>query len=259
MHRKLPRINALLAIVVLSALALLALETFSLDVPILSIALGAVVPLYLVGYAILCAIQPDHDESIVNLIAIPIGLSLSVGAMCAFLLSLVLVPINGFSISAFYALVVCIVCGIAVVRPPRTAYALQRHLSPPWDGASILFPAVVVSVSAGLIISAVTSKETFNDPPFTQMWMVYGESSEISMGIANYEGVGQVYDLELSLSGERMLVWQKISLLPGETWEAVLPLTDTESWEGQLVAALYLEEQPGTTEPYRQTHIWLEK
>lgn len=94
--------------------------------------------------------------------------------------------------------------------------------------------AVIVTISA--LMLARSGAENTPTPGFTQFWMLPGNRGSVRLGVKNEEITTLSYQLVVSGGEQIIQQWTTITIKPGETWEAALPLPDTpfEKIDAQL-------------------------
>lgn len=249
--RLLRRTGDLVAVIVLAGAAA-ALALGSVDVVPLRAVFALQLILVLPGYA-LTALALGKQVRGAARVALVVGVSLAATALLGVVLNLL--P-SGLTTDAWAVALagVTIIAALAALR--RRLLERERWRAATWRAVwpggrpAALFALAAVAVAAAIVIGDTGALHQQREEKFTQLWILPGTSGHtVQVGVKNGTPAPRTYRLVLaatpgsgaSLLGPRVLqAWPRISLPPGEQWQATLRVPDAlgrQRLQGQLYRA----------------------
>lgn len=229
---------------------------------------GLLLALPLPGYALMRAMFAGRLPEPVQQLALVIGLGLSLSILAGFLLHFVPVGMSRGSWAATLAGLTVIVSLIALSRELRLPVAQQALAGVQQADAGaqplgrlggsqarMLGAAVLIGLAAFAVARVGAAEQPY--PGFTQLWVLPGSDSSISVGVHNREGSDQRYTLRLSAGGEALGAERAVALADGQTFQVQvrLPASLTMPGSGATVEAIL--ERQGESDPYRRVLLRL--
>lgn len=232
----------LLAIVVLTLIAGLALSAGENDVPANALFALPLV-LFVPGYAISLALFRKNTLTVAQLVLFSLGLSLAVVALGGLVLNYTPWGLQ-FNTWLFWSVGVSLIASaIAFLRghEPLTVFSRGSFRRPPLRDLILLgFAGVSVLVALGL--SRIPAPPEGN-LGYTALWVVPDQTrrpTSVDLGLLSSEFTATTYDLQLKMNSEVIQEWKDITLQPGARWTGVAhlpPATGDEKVEAFLYRA----------------------
>lgn len=269
-----------LIVVVASSLALTAvILALPSEVPA-RVALGLPFILLFPGYALVAALFPGRDDlTIVERLALSIGLSLAIVPLIALALGYSTWGIRLHPILAFVTLFIALTAAVAVYRrrslPKEDAFGIRF-------GARLLRPSRVAVANGAVALTAVVTLAVLGvaayvlaipsegGEAFTEFYVlgsggqaegypgpvVQGGSAPLILGLVNHEGRDTAYEIAAKIDGRAANRIQGLTLGDGDKWERMVSLIPVSEGDSQKVEFLLYRD--GASQPYRSLHLWLD-
>jgi len=224
-----------------------------------SLRLLIALPLVLVlpGYAVTAAMFPRRWLGFPETIVFSLGLSLAILALAGLALSLTPWGMGTIPWGIFLGIMALAAAGVAR-RELLTVARMGRSIPVPAARTVLPFAAAALIVLAALRM-AVVGEAQQPQAGFTQLWILpapsdAGNRALVRLGITNREPVTRRYILQLVVEGRTIRRWPVLSVAPGQTWQATVPLSSGFPAGGKVEATLSRATSPLSI--YRR--VWLE-
>jgi uncharacterized membrane protein len=234
-----------------------ALLALILPVPWLSLLVGLPLFFLLPGYALASLVFARRPRGLAPLLALTLGLSLSVLALGSLALNYMPGGLRALPWALFLVLVTLLACRGAALRRGRRHPAPLSRLRRPGLSTGVVMSAV----GAALAIAAIAiGFVTFDAPDavgYTELWMRAAPASEaVRIGVGSQEQERSAYRVEIERARKPSRSARSLSLSPGESKVLRVrvpggPATRPE----RVIVTLYKADSPGR--PYRRVNAWI--
>jgi uncharacterized membrane protein len=240
---------AVVALTVLAVAAVLLQVNNIIAIPLLALPLVFVLP----GYALTAVLFPKGGLGLPETLAFSLGLSLATDIVGGLVINLT--P-QGLAVLPWMLFLVSVTLGASAIAARRRPQRLELVASQSGIGLNVgqifLFGlSIVLVVSAVMIVRIQLAQPSTQ---FTELWTLPNSAlgqNAVDVGIRNSEVGKTEYKLEIQVGGNRVYESSPIALLPGETWEQVIPLPIPAA--GDMQVLLYRADNPGKV--YRQVML----
>jgi uncharacterized membrane protein len=273
---------AILAVgLLLVALMAARVEGLPAPLPMLRLLLGLGYVLLVPGYALQAALFPRREDlDGPERLALSFGLSVAVVSPMALVLDALPWGIRLWPIVAIEALFIAACAGLTLWRrrrlPEDTRFtpALAFDARAWWAEQDRTTRRLFGLLGVALLLFAVGAVAIILSPKpgerLTEFYIlgpeglaenyprqaVAGQALTVTMGIANHEGVGAEYSVEVSNGGQRIGQAGPVRLEPDESDERPIAFEPVEV--GEDVKIEFFLYRDGGAEPYRSLWLWLE-
>jgi len=187
---------------------------------------GILMVLVLPGYSIIKGLLPQLDWPSVLLLSL--GISISVDIIGALFLNYILYRgLQPTTWAVWLSSITLLGCLSAALSRSSQSQELQVSLpSVNWKNVLSFFLAGSIIIAAIFIAREESDRI---DSTFTQLWAlpVTNETAySVQVGIHNFEGRVEHYDLYVESQGLRIAEWPEIVLSAGEDWTVSVPLAE---------------------------------
>lgn len=212
---------------------------------------GAVLVLWLPGYALTAALFRRDDLGGVERTLITLGSSISLAILIGFGLNLSGLPLTPGT-WAIGLVVVTLVAGASAWLRPSHRPALPRpvvRLTRPTRG-SLLFAMAALLVVSALGLSRIGAEEQ-PQTGFTELSMTPVNGEAVRVAVQNEESETLTYRVLLRTATDVIAEWPTVQLGPGQGWEMQVPLPLSQRPGVELL--LYRADAPD--EVYRRVDL----
>jgi uncharacterized membrane protein len=212
---------------------------------------GAVFVLFAPGYAVTAAVFKEDVLELPAKIALGIGISLAIAAVGGIALYGTGALLTRTSWTAFLSIVILIGSIVAVIQRSRNVSYTPKDVTRKFAFSEMLLLIFGMLTLSGGIYLARTAEQNQAYEPFTEFWIVppTEDSSEIEIGLRNYEQTTMVYDISVRINEQEVETWENISVQPDQVWSRTYTLPPKEASDETIAVYLYTDED--FTEPYR--------
>lgn len=217
-------------------------------------------PLVLVlpGYAVTATVFPRRQLGVPETIVFSLGLSLALLALAGLALSLTPWGMGTIPWGIFLGIMAMAAAGVAR-RDLLTVARSGRAIPLPAARTVLPFAAAALIVFAALRI-AIVGEAQQPQAGFTQLWILpsspsVGNATTVRLGITSREPVTRRYIVQLAAGGHIIRRWSDLSVAPGQTWRATVPMSSGFLAGGKVEATLSRATSPRSI--YRR--VWLER
>jgi uncharacterized membrane protein len=215
--------------------------------PLVHLIAGAALVLFLPGHALLRGLDIVAADAM-SRVLFAVAMSIVVTIVLGLVLEMVpLLRLNAADWRQMLAFVTGTLAALGLLRAPSTE-ALER---PPARTGAIAWALLPVALVAASWVLNERSVAMVQQPAFTELWAVEGESDLVVLGIRNREGEARAYRLEVHppLAGLES-AWS-VQLLDREAWERSISVP-ASARGGRTEMRLY---RPEDEEPYRTVRL----
>jgi uncharacterized membrane protein len=240
-----------------AAAAISALLALVLPVPWLSLLVGLPLFFLLPGYALASLVFARRPRGLAPLLALALGLSLSVLALGSLFLNYMPGGLRAVPWALFLALVTLLACRGAALRRGRDHQVpLPRVRRPALSAGSVMAAAGAALGIAAIALGFVTFKAS-DAVGFTELWTRSAPATEaLRIGVGSQEQEETAYRLEIKRPRRPKTAARSLSLGPGETAVLRVPLPGTPATQPErVIVTLYKAHSPGR--PYRRVNAWI--
>lgn len=234
-----------------------ALLALVLPVPWLSMLVAAPLFFLLPGYALASVAFARRPRGLAPLLALTLGLSLSVLALGSLVLNYTPGGLRAVPWALFLTLVTVLGCrGAAVRRGPSRQAPLPR-LRRPRPSAGVALSAAGAALGIAAIAIAFVTFDAPDAVGYTEMWMRPAPASQaVSVGVGSQEQEDTRYRLEIERARTSRTLSRSLSLDPGESEVLRIPIPGAPATRPErVIATLYRADSPGR--PYRRVNAWI--
>jgi len=217
--------------------------------PVWFMPFGALMVLFLPGYAISRALLPQQDHSMRLLVSL--GVSVGIAILGGLVLHFTVWGLSTESWAVWLSSMTLLGClGTLLYREglPADRTPLPRL---EWKIVASL------ALSTGLIVAAIwiaRSSALRAGTTFTQLWAIPESANGqyiVHIGVRNQETRAWSYELYIESRGRTLYDWPDVRLEPGEQWETTLVLEEMPA--GPIEILLFRADAPDR--PYRRTRL----
>lgn len=212
------------------------------------------------GYAATAVLFEHESLRTGTLVAMTLGLSLSIAAVGGVVLHLTPWGLVTETWAVLLGGSTLLLSAIALARwasvrprPPRPAVSWSR----PAAGSvmAVVLLGVSVAITAGAIGVAQSGVRAQPRDPFTELWLVPREfAGEVVLGVRNMEGTALRGRLTVTSGTETLADFPDLDLAPEVSFERTLRY-DPEAAPDRIVARFFRDDAPDVA--YRSVELWL--
>lgn len=209
------------------ALAIVAMIAVIVEQPLLRLLAGALLVLWLPGYALTAALFAEGKLSLPLRLLLNLGLSLAVTGVGGFVLNLTPWGLGPLSWAMWLGGATILAAGFALSRRNR-----ERILYPQADRLDLTVSQGLLMGAALIVMIAAVGVARWGaleapSTPFTQLWatpIMRSDGEAIQIGIYNGEGSTETYTLQVKIGDEIIYGWSALMLAQDQRWQQIVQL-----------------------------------
>jgi uncharacterized membrane protein len=255
-------------------MVILILIIFFLPDNVLRIILGLPFVLFVPGYTLIAALFPRKSSlDGIQRLALSLGLSIAIVPLIGLILNYtsgitpnsIIVSVTGFIVTmsaiAWFKLRKLPDSEQVIIIVPRFSWKERSHL----DKTLSIILVFVILGAMGTVIYTIAKPKT--GELFTEFYILdsygaaenypttinLGDTSNLTMGIVNYEGVETTYHAEVMIDGALNNTIGPFTLQPEEKYENIVSLKPQKTGDNQKIEFLLFKN--GQIDAYRELHF----